>query len=425
MSFRSSKYMLLLLIVFSFSSLTFAQKRDRFSEFQQIGLPKFSLNAINLRSEIPGKTKVIVYVEIPYYNLQFVKAGDLYKATYEVDLSVLLGEQEDGPRVDSKLWKSTVEVETFEETNSKIRFDISETEFNIDPTIYTILANLTDKDTKRNVIKSTSLIVPQFGLKDLELSDPIIAKQIHVAEDGAYEIEPNVDRTIMNSQEPIFVFYEIYSDSSEMVNLYTRIVNQNGDIVREISDKRYVTPTVTRHYQMINISDLSVGHYVLEMMGQNNTTTALRGSSFRIHISGLPSSVADLESAIRQLRYIARSKTIKEILGAAPMAQEPMFKKFWSNRDPDPSTPENELMLEYYSRIERTNVFFGGFRDGWETDRGEVYIRFGAPSEIERQAYNTNNKAYEVWYYYPSNKKYIFVDEMGFGEYRLVSELWQ
>jgi GWxTD domain-containing protein len=102
-----------------------------------------------------------------------------------------------------------------------------------------------------------------------------------------------------------------------------------------------------------------------------------------------------------------------------------MFNEFWRERDPSPDTRENELMQEYYSRVARANQLFGSFRQGWETDRGEVYIRFGPPDEVERHPYEVGQRPYEIWYYYDIQRRFIFVDEMGYGEYRLVTNLWR
>ena len=45
--------------------------------------------------------------------------------------------------------------------------------------------------------------------------------------------------------------------------------------------------------------------------------------------------------------------------------------------DPTPSTEHNELMEEYYRRVSYSNENFDGWKDGWETDRGMIYILFG------------------------------------------------
>ena len=52
-----------------------------------------------------------------------------------------------------------------------------------------------------------------------------------------------------------------------------------------------------------------------------------------------------------------------------------------------------------------------------------VFILFGPPSDIERHPFDIHTKPYEVWYYYQINRTFVFVDESGFGEYRLVTPL--
>ena len=84
-------------------------------------------------------------------------------------------------------------------------------------------------------------------------------------------------------------------------------------------------------------------------------------------------------------------------------------------------------MDEYYARVEYAKKNFQSFLEGWRTDRGMVYIRFGPPQNVERHPFDSDNKQYEIWYYYNQNREFIFVDETGFGDYRLrypETDLW-
>ena len=96
-----------------------------------------------------------------------------------------------------------------------------------------------------------------------------------------------------------------------------------------------------------------------------------------------------------------------------------MFKTFWDVRDPSPETIQNELMDEYYKRIAYTVEHFSGFQDGWKTDMGMIYILFGFPDEVKRYSDYSNQKAFEIWYYFTVNKSFRFVDANGFGDYQL------
>ena len=55
---------------------------------------------------------------------------------------------------------------------------------------------------------------------------------------------------------------------------------------------------------------------------------------------------------------------------------------------------------------------------------GYVYIMYGEPSSIERHPFEMDTKPYEIWTYYELNKQFIFVDDTGFGDYRLRNPMW-
>ena len=76
-------------------------------------------------------------------------------------------------------------------------------------------------------------------------------------------------------------------------------------------------------------------------------------------------------------------------------------------------------MNEYYRRVIYANEHFKGFQPGWETDMGMIYILFGIPNDVERTNDHRLRKVYESWHYFEINKDFVFVDENGFGDFRL------
>jgi GWxTD domain-containing protein len=94
---------------------------------------------------------------------------------------------------------------------------------------------------------------------------------------------------------------------------------------------------------------------------------------------------------------------------------------FWNRRDPTPDTVENEFKEEHYRRIAYANERFAAGKPGWKTDRGMIYIRFGAPDTIDAHpsggTYNrpieegggqTSTYPFEVWRY-----RYLEGDNLG------------
>jgi GWxTD domain-containing protein len=63
--------------------------------------------------------------------------------------------------------------------------------------------------------------------------------------------------------------------------------------------------------------------------------------------------------------------------------RDQFIEAFWQRRDPTPDTIENEFKEEHYRRIAYSNEHFAAGIPGWKTDRGRMYIMYGAPDEIE------------------------------------------
>jgi GWxTD domain-containing protein len=59
------------------------------------------------------------------------------------------------------------------------------------------------------------------------------------------------------------------------------------------------------------------------------------------------------------------------------------IEAFWQRRDPTPDTEENEYKEEHYRRIAYANEHFAAGIPGWKSDRGRIYIMYGAADEVE------------------------------------------
>lgn len=75
----------------------------------------------------------------------------------------------------------------------------------------------------------------------------------------------------------------------------------------------------------------------------------------------------------------------KDIFTHLPDKEERILfiQDFWNKRDPDLDTEHNEYREEFYRRIDYANERFKQGPPGWKTDRGRIYIYFGAPDKIE------------------------------------------
>ena len=120
--------------------------------------------------------------------------------------------------------------------------------------------------------------------------------------------------------------------------------------------------------------------------------------------------------------------------------REQFIEQFWLRRDPTPDTEENEYREEHYRRIAYANDQYASGIPGWKTDRGMIYIKFGAPDEIDSHpsggTYNrpfeegggtTSTYPFEQWRYryldgIGSNIVIEFVDTTMSGEYHMTMD---
>jgi GWxTD domain-containing protein len=137
------------------------------------------------------------------------------------------------------------------------------------------------------------------------------------------------------------------------------------------------------------------------------------------------------ESEKNEFKYQSASFLLNENLRekiyefSQPVIEE-SIDKFWKGSDPLLLTNYNERLLEHYSRVAYSNLKFSipeGDIYGWDTDRGEILIRYGEP--VNRIRYRPHISAggrtslmlkTDLWFY--KNKVLGFVDEYWNGNFR-------
>ncbi|HEX6982215.1 MAG TPA: GWxTD domain-containing protein [Balneolaceae bacterium] len=152
---------------------------------------------------------------------------------------------------------------------------------------------------------------------------------------------------------------------------------------------------------------------------ENETGQVVSQTAFQTLWIDMPTSLLSLDVSIDMLRFIVSEAMLDEMSEGSRSEREQKFRKFWEQRDPTPKTVFNELMAEYYRRIDYAYENFSTQTlPGYETDQGKVYIKFGAPQNVERK-FPPDGATTEIWHY--PNRQFIFKATSGFGDFKLVS----
>jgi GWxTD domain-containing protein len=145
---------------------------------------------------------------------------------------------------------------------------------------------------------------------------------------------------------------------------------------------------------------------------------------FPIRVTWLnkPISLRQTEFAIEMLKFIEEEEIVSKLLDEDEEDYRKVLHEYWKQFDPTPDTEYNELMEEYYSRIDYAALEFSGIskNNGLSTDRGKIYITHGKPDNIKRTS-NSQGYVVETWIYKNFNQKFIFVDKQGTGNFILIA----
>lgn len=128
------------------------------------------------------------------------------------------------------------------------------------------------------------------------------------------------------------------------------------------------------------------------------------------------------EDQLEQIRYIVNDRAWKEI-NRGKLSDSEKVLRFWQSQNPKDSS-NNELQDIFYNRILQVDQKFSvhKYKDGWKTDRGRIYIKFGAPDEISVDNRPLGRYPAQKWQYYHLNKTFYFYDRTGIEDYKLYNK---
>lgn len=360
--------------------------------------------------------KVVTFMEIPYYSLQFVKEGDSYSAYYQASLSI---RDKKGKDIEHIIWSDSIQVDLYSDTRSMMKNKKHFTEFNVPiGNRYEVVGELQDLDTRKKGILRKNIDLRPLGKKPSLLS-PIF--MLDLPGDWGFNKDKIPTRGYRVKEIGLGVDLKIsgFVDKGDYeINIFLTNGTANDSLIQKFTgDGRSGYFSENIFIPSVKFNSLKNDFRISLFQGKKVDEQEI---SFSRYKPGISSYVDDVEVAIRQMRYILSNDERKVLKARLKEDKEQLFYQLWKERDPTPDTEHNELMEEYFQRVGYVNEHFSGWQPGWETDRGMIYILFGPPDEIQRSNPTAGNSAiYQIWNYFKINKQFVFRDQNGFGDYRL------
>lgn len=417
-----------------------------------------------LNSQDTTKTYLEIYYSLKRHLLYFREQEGAYNAEMQ---AFLLLHTPAGDTVDQMSWTNVTKVDDMEAIRDTGYLIVDQLQAIVEPGEYLLEVRVEDRLSGSVSIAEERITVPTLRGVDLSLSDIELA----------YLVEPETTRGVFYKNghrvmpappgefDPIRNLVYFYAEAyglqmgAGLDSTYTvaySVLSQRGERFKDFSSRTYNKPGGTAVIiSGINPVGLPSGSYFLKLEVVDNATGEMVTAQKRFVVTesidrlAAKSGVSDLATRYpeaisinserdarlvrKQILYLASKRELKTYDQLNLTGKNSFIESFWSERDPDPSTPVNEFKIQHYARWDYANERFSRFRgadeepNGWRTDKGRVFIVYGPPDEVERFPSDIGMKPWERWNYFGMQDKiqegiayFVFLDEDGFGSYKLI-----
>lgn len=291
---------------------------------------------------------------------------------------------------------------------------------------------LKDLKNASNVKTYTKEIVMEYGIEKTTISDiQLLENFISVDQTSKYVkhgffLKPYTYNFYPSFVNHIAFFAEIYNTDVDLKNdyimrFYIRKTGiNNPPITGFMGVRKHQPKTVNPVLMQMDIAKLPTGIYDLVIEIFNNENQKISSKALKINRNHSEDfqlknyEDADLENSFTQKLNLDELKMGIKSLSPILMDEEAGFMKlaldskeentyrkflhhFWSQFNE--ITPESPYE-KYMKKVAFANNNYGSaFDDGYETDRGYIYLKYGKPNDIVEQYNESIAPPYEVWFY--------------------------
>ena len=364
---------------------------------------------------VPGphdSTLALVGLSLTNRDLAFQREGTGYTAKYRVEYQLA----RPGTPTIVLSRDAAVRVATSEETARTDESILLQQEVLVAPGEYQLTVRVRDAGNAHVGVATKTLVAPSFAPGSV--TAPILAYEVRGrgARSDSLPIILNSRGTIGYGGDTLLVYLEgIGFRTPTSVPLEVR---DEGNRVIYRTELQF-TGTREIESQAIHIAPDSAPLGQLEIVVGSGAAAQRNSAVVSFSQSWVITNFDDLLSV---LRFFGEDVRVANMRKAKASDRPTLWREFYHATDPDPTTPENELLDSYFSLVSIANQrFVGEGLPGWRTDRGEVFIAFGEPDQVVDQTPVQQGRTLH-WSYTQLRLELDFEDTIGYGRYRLTTE---
>ena len=371
-----------------------------------------------LRAASPDSTLALCALSLTNHALSFRRDGNEFVAEYHVEVSFRpdSGGGAAAPRQVAS--DQVVRVRGFQETLRADESIIFQQFLTLGPGVYHVTVLVRDRNGPGVGRQERMDTVPAY--RGPALATPIAFYEGTGRSDAADspKLLANPRATLPYGADTLRFYVEGYGLAAR-ARLAFRVIDQGGADVLEDTVPVAGGAGLARAVIPLAPDRLPMGQAQLQLQQVGGGPRAR--APFLVSFSG-QWVITNFDQMISLLRYFERQDLVDSLRKAPPAERPELWKRFWKSTDPVPITPENEALDEYFRRVQIANQRYAEAGDpGWLTDRGEVFISLGDPDEVYdlRGDVSRGGTAVIRWTYNTLQLVLLFVDQTGFGRFRL------
>ncbi|MFC1477338.1 GWxTD domain-containing protein [candidate division KSB1 bacterium] len=391
--------------------------------YTQIEENPFHVYFIKLPSPIPDTAKAVILMQIDYDNLRFIKEEELFIARYEISVDIIDGS---GDIVRHKYWTEEIEVDNFDQTVTKTSGFIKRLDFNLKPALYRYVVQMQDTDSDQKFEQKGRETFSQYWGQQVGIGDILFTNTLEADSTLLSYISPD-ELIKVDFNEGFSAEFTVFNADLSEMKVAWKIYDFIDNEVPVLSDSMYLKTET--HLTGFNIPfegiSFQPGIYVLRTTVHHESgKKEEKLQRFNFTWINRPIDSYDIDLSLEQMKYFLSDSDNDYIRTLTDEGKRTFFRDYWKDRDPFEETEVNELMEEYFHRIEYANKEFTiNDTPGWKTNRGRIYCIYGKPDvrSVSRDL-DINAIPIEVWVYYTSRKRFRFADRHRNGSFILISE---
>lgn len=318
--------------------------------------------------------------------------------------------------------------------------------YGLKPGMYNCSLVAVDANDSENVYNWEEEIVvanksPKFSLSDIQLLSSINkAEESSITGKNGYDLECLPFLYSENEMGKIYYYVESYNSNilGEQYVLQIDVVenykNRPNTLVKKLTKKRKSTE-IDILVGAIEISDLPSGNYKVKMyVGDEGNPAKIVESSFQHSNKNIQKSneiSVDLKNSFEFLDILSKKDMTYALMALVPRISSTDLEEVNLALQSENLSKIKHLLKYHWnhfggSDIERTyyeymiiaravdKKFDSGFGEGFETDRGFYYLKYGRPDNIVAENNDVNAPPYEIWTYndlpeiQQTNVKFVF-----------------